>query len=98
MTLQGCAGGGSPAGTNDDAAPARYGIEHRVQVPLADSRRYALKQGEVHRADDIAVPCCERLERAVAEADAVRVVNRLEPFLGHPPIHHLPAPGVLTPP
>src|SRR5215813_13265588 len=96
MTLLRCAGRGSAAGTDDDAAPARRGIEHRVQVRPADSRCDALKQGEVHRADDVAMPRRQRAERAVAQADAVRVGNRLEAMLGECGLHDLARAWVLV--
>src|SRR5262245_39415490 len=96
MALLRCGGCGYAASTDDDAAPARRGIEHRVQITPADSGCDALKQREVHRADDIAVPRGQRMERAIAQADAGRAGNRLEAMLGERGLHDLARARVLA--
>jgi predicted small lipoprotein YifL len=95
MTLQGFFGG-FPAGPDDDAAPARCGVKHRVQIPPADSPCDTLKQGEVHRTDDIAVPRGQRVEGAVAQAETASVVNWLEAVLGKRGVHDLPGAAAMA--
>src|SRR5258708_16847081 len=66
-----------------DAAAAGRRVERGVQKAGAELAGQAPDKGEVHAADDTAMPGGEQVERAVAKPNAaVSVASGLKPMLG----------------